>query len=42
MVSCILTHPDLKGCKILLETQDAHGLYAQFGFELRESMKKQL
>jgi len=42
MMSCILTHPDLKGCKVLLETLDAHGLYAQFGFEIKECMKKQL
>ena len=42
MVSCILAHPDLKGCKILLETKDAHGLYAQFGFEIKECMKRQL
>ncbi len=42
MMACILTHPDLQGCKILLETKDAHGLYGQFGFELKECMKKQL
>ena len=42
VVSCILSHPELKGCKVLLETQDAHGLYAQFGFEIKECMKKQL
>lgn len=41
MLSCILTHPDLQGCKILLETRDAHGLYAQFGFEPHECMKVQ-
>jgi GNAT superfamily N-acetyltransferase len=42
MMSCILAYPDLKGCKVLLETKDAHGLYTQFGFELKECMKKQL
>lgn len=42
MMSCILTHPDLHGCKVLLETLDAHKLYAQFGFEVRECMKRQL
>ena len=42
MLSCILTHPDLKGCKVLLETKDAHGFYAQFGFEIKECMKQQL
>lgn len=42
MLSCILTHPELHGCKILLETLDAHGLYAQLGFEVRECMKIQL
>lgn len=42
MLACILTHPDIQGCKFLLETRDAHGLYAQFGFEVRECMKKQM
>lgn len=42
MMACILAHPELKGCKVLLETKDAHALYAQFGFEYKECMKIQL
>ena len=34
LISAILTHSDVQGLKlILLRTRDAHGLYAQFGFE---------
>jgi GNAT superfamily N-acetyltransferase len=34
LMRAILSHPDLAGLKlILLRTRDAHGLYAQFGFE---------
>jgi GNAT superfamily N-acetyltransferase len=34
LMRAILAHPDLVGIRmILLRTQDAHGLYAQFGFE---------
>lgn len=33
LVSTLLTHPSLQGLRrIMLGTQDAHGLYAQFGF----------
>lgn len=42
LVKTIMCYPDLQGCKILLETQDAHGLYEQFGFERKEAMKRQL
>ena len=34
LMRAILEHPDLQGLRrILLATRDAHGLYAQFGFE---------
>lgn len=34
LMSYMLAHPDLQGLRrILLGTLDAHGLYAQFGFE---------
>lgn len=33
LLSCILAHPDLQGLRRwMLATRDAHGLYAQFGF----------
>ena len=34
LVAEILAHPDLQGLRrVLLATADAHGLYAQFGFD---------
>jgi GNAT superfamily N-acetyltransferase len=34
LMKAILAHPELQGLRrILLASQDAHGLYAQFGFE---------
>ena len=34
LVRAMLDHPNLQGLRrILLATQDAHGLYAQFGFQ---------
>lgn len=34
LMSLMLFHPDLQGLRrYMLATQDAHGLYAQFGFE---------
>jgi N-acetylglutamate synthase-like GNAT family acetyltransferase len=34
LMAAILAHPDLQGLTLfLLRTSDAHGLYAQFGFE---------
>jgi GNAT superfamily N-acetyltransferase len=34
LMRSIIAHPDLQGFRrILLATRDAHGLYAQFGFE---------
>ena len=33
LMECIMTHPDLQGLRRwMLVTQDAHGLYRQFGF----------
>ncbi len=29
----IIDYPGVKGCKIMLATKDAHGLYAKFGFK---------
>ena len=41
MMECILAHPDLQGLRRWsLATQDAHGLYKQFGFtELSDPSK---
>ena len=33
LVEAVLTHPRLQTCSWTLFTRDAHGLYAQFGFE---------
>jgi GNAT superfamily N-acetyltransferase len=34
LMQVLLTHPDLQGLRrISLATRDAHGLYAQFGFD---------
>ena len=34
LMRAILAHPELQGLRrLLLATQDAHGLYAQFGFQ---------
>jgi GNAT superfamily N-acetyltransferase len=40
LVSCVLSHPELQSCKLLLETLDAHGLYQQFDFYHWEAMKR--
>ena len=36
LVSHIVSSPELKGLRGFLVTQDAHGLYRQFGFETAE------
>jgi GNAT superfamily N-acetyltransferase len=37
MMDCILKYPDLQNLRrVLLGTQDAHGLYKKFGFEVPE------
>jgi len=34
LMECIVSHPDLQGLRRwMLATQDAHGLYAKFGFK---------
>jgi len=34
LMECVMAHPDLQGLRRwLLATRDAHGLYAQFGYE---------
>jgi GNAT superfamily N-acetyltransferase len=33
LVQAVQDHPDLRAVRILLATRDAHGLYAQYGFE---------
>jgi len=32
LVETVLSHPDLRDLRILLGTDDAHGLYSRFGF----------
>ena len=32
LVETVLSHPDLGGLRVLLDTDDAHGLYSRFGF----------
>jgi GNAT superfamily N-acetyltransferase len=35
LMQAVLAHPDLQGLRrFMLATRDAHGLYAQFGFEV--------
>jgi GNAT superfamily N-acetyltransferase len=41
LVACMLEHPLLQGTGKMLGTRDAHGLYEQFGFIRRESMRLQ-
>ena len=33
LVQAVEDHPDLRAVRLLLATKDAHGLYAQYGFE---------
>ncbi len=33
LMQAVQDHPDLRELRILLATRDAHGLYAQYGFE---------
>lgn len=41
MMECIMGHPDLQGLRsFTLFTRDAHGLYAQFGFEHLDDPKR--
>lgn len=37
LVNCVLSHPELQNLRSwILATQDAHGLYLQYGFKLLE------
>ena len=38
LVQCVTEHPIVKQTRCLLGTQDAHGLYEQYGWERREMM----
>jgi len=40
MMKCYLEHPDLQTVSYHLRTEDAHGLYEQFGFQRVEAMRK--
>jgi len=40
LVSCVIAHPELQSCKIILETADAHTLYEQYEFEHVPAMKR--
>lgn len=40
MMKCYLEHPDLQTISYHLRTEDAHGLYEQFGFQRVEAMRK--
>jgi len=41
LVAAILAHPNLQGLRrIMLGTRDAHGLYAQYGFEPLEYVER--
>ena len=43
LMDCLHEHPDLKRCRqFLLRTDDAHGLYEQFGYAVCESMVKKV
>jgi len=40
MMTAIMEHPELQGLRrIMLATRDAHGLYAQFGFNAGDTPK---
>ncbi len=40
LLSCMLAHPMVQDCKLLLETKDAQDFYAAFGFSRRECMRR--
>jgi len=41
LMECIVSHPDLQGLRRwMLATQDAHGLYAKFGFSVIRSPER--
>ncbi len=40
LVAAVVEHPRVRNTRILLATRDAHGLYEQFGFVRRETMRR--
>ena len=40
MLQCLLSHPDLQTLSHHLRTEDAHGLYEQFGFQPVEALRR--
>ena len=40
MLQCLLEHPQLQTATYVLRTNDAHGLYAKFGFQPAEYMRR--
>jgi predicted GNAT family N-acyltransferase len=40
LVKCICEHPDIPEHTLVLRTEDAHGLYAKYGFERTEFMTR--
>ncbi len=41
LMDCLHEHPDVKPCRqIVLRTDDAHGLYEQFGYSVCEAMAR--
>lgn len=40
LVACLVAHPQVSRTKCRLTTRDAHGLYAKFGFEREEVMRR--
>jgi GNAT superfamily N-acetyltransferase len=43
LVEAVLAHPDVVGARrVLLGTQDAHGLYARYGFEVVDHPERYL
>jgi GNAT superfamily N-acetyltransferase len=42
LMASIMEHPQLKGVSFNLSTNDAHGLYSQFGFETIKDAEKRM
>lgn len=40
LMEFILAYPGIKGCRFLLATRDAHGLYAKYGFKVLDDSWK--
>ncbi|MGG3571692.1 GNAT family N-acetyltransferase [Bacillus gobiensis] len=37
LIQTIVSHPELEGCRFMLATKDAHGLYEKYGFSSLEN-----